>query len=279
MATLSTQSSMESCPLPTLERAQAPEARQEAIRAAALSLELRSSSAEEAARKAAALTVAEPIPDEIEIQSEWGQLLDASHPPLTSRQFDEHEIWLVENLFSTDECSVLMEKSEMYGYGKTHYPKAYRGNLRLLTTDSSLAEAIWHRLKPLVPSTVSCDGAVWDAVGLNECWRLAKYHPLDRFQGHCDASFSRSRQEQSMFTVNVYMNEGFEGGRTRFYLANPSLRKADLAVVPKTGLCLLFRQPPGQSYYHDGEQLQSGLKYLFRSDVMYRKRTPLRDAQ
>merc|ERR1712232_170217 len=123
----------------------------------------------------------------------------------------------------------------------------------------------------------SCDGAEWDVVGLNECWRLAKYHPGDRFQGHCDASFARSDDEMSMFTVNIYMNEGFRGGSTRVYFKDraiaPCMDSASCtAVTPKTGLCLLFRQPPGQSYYHDGEQLGSGLKYLFRSDVMYRKR-------
>merc|ERR1712217_374882 len=106
------------------------------------------------------------------------------------------------------------------------------------------------------------------------CWRLAKYHPGDRFQGHCDAAYERKRNvEQSMFTVNVYMNEGFDGGSTRFYLSDPQELKVDLSVVPKTGRCLLFRQPPGQAYYHDGEQLRTGFKYLFRGDVMYRKRS------
>lgn len=28
---------------------------------------------------------------------------------------------------------------------------------------------------------------------------------------------------------------------------------------------------PGANYYHDGEQVLSGNKFLFRSDVMYRK--------
>merc|ERR1712060_1013550 len=100
----------------------------------------------------------------------------------------------------------------------------------------------------------------------NECWRLAKYYPGDQFKGHCDAPFVRSNDEWSMLTVNIYMNGGFEGGATRFGTNNY------LSVTPEAGLCLLFRQPPGQQYYHDGEQLRSGVKYLFRSDVMYRRR-------
>ena len=35
----------------------------------------------------------------------------------------------------------------------------------------------------------------------------------------------------------------------------------------------MFRQPPGMDYLHDGEVVHSGYKYLFRTDVMY-KRSP-----
>lgn len=162
----------------------------------------------------------------------------------------------------------LLTEAERHGFGKTHYPKQYRGNLRLLTTDISLAAAVWERLRPLVPATLDIEGETWDACGLNECWRLAKYYPGDRFKGHCDAAFYRSDGERSMFTVNIYMNEEMAGGSTRFYFTDHGA--PDYAVTPQTVLCLLFRQPPGQQYYHDGEELVSGLKYLFRSDVMYR---------
>lgn len=274
MATLASQPGMEPCLKQTAERSERYRARQDGIKAAAMALEMRAASAEAAAEAAAALTVAPPVPREIEVKTKWGPLLDVSHPLLASQQFEKHEICSIENLFSPDECSILLEKSELHGYGTTNYAKAYRGNLRLMTTDTSLSDAVWRRLAPLVPATLSFNEAIWDAVGLNDCWRLAKYQPGDRFQGHCDASFSRSKQEQSMLTVNIYMNEGFKGGSTRFYLTDTSdRRKPDLAIVPQTGLCLLFRQPPGQQYYHDGEQLQSGFKYLFRSDVMYRRRS------
>merc|ERR1712166_323069 len=117
--------------------------------------------------------------------------------------------------------------------GATNYPKRYRGNLRLLTTDSGFADAVWQRLQPLVPAKLSLRGDIWEAIGLNECWRLAKYHENDQFMGHCDASFQRSAEEMSMLTVNIYMNGGFEGGSTRFYFGDADARKADLTIVPK----------------------------------------------
>lgn len=222
---------------------------------------------------------------EIEVKTEWIGCLETFQKPegfmnssLTAKQVDNHEIWLIDHFFSASECASLLKQAESHGFGTTHYPKQYRGNLRLLTTDFSLCGAVWQRLQPLVPATVRLDGQIWDACGLNEVWRLAKYYPGDRFGKHCDSCFDRppsqcsAGAEMSMLTVNIYMNGGFEGGKTRFYGLNDEVADPSFAVQPDTGVCLLFRQPPGQGYYHDGEELLSGVKYLFRSDVMYRQR-------
>lgn len=211
---------------------------------------------------------------EIKVKTEWASMLDPEAWPTGVTQPDEREIFLVEDLFTAQECQDLIAAGEEHGYGATNYAKAYRGNLRLITTDSSLAAAMWTRLQPFVPPTLECRGKAWDAVGLNEAWRLSKYHPGDCFQRHCDACFDRDDDEimeMSMLTVNIYMNSDFEGGSTRFY-ANNRISEANLTVEPKPGLCLLFRQPPEEMYYHDGERVVSGQKYLFRSDVMYRRR-------
>ena len=95
-----------------------------------------------------------------------------------------------------------------------------------------------------------------------------------------------------MFTVNIYMNsavkkeagessaaaaaggsgEGdFEGGATRFYESSQAPEPA-AAIEPEAGQCVVFRQPPHVSLNHDGERVRNGVKYLFRTDVMYRRR-------
>ena len=96
-----------------------------------------------------------------------------------------------------------------------------------------------------------------------------------RFGIHCDAVFSRSLSEKSFYTVNIYLNSGkteFEGGRTCFYNPKQKGRGYDMTVgVQATpGLALMFNQYPEQ-IYHDGEKVESGVKYLMRTDVMYRK--------
>ena len=87
---------------------------------------------------------------------------------------------------------------------------------------------------------------------------------------HCDANFVRSKDEQSLLTVNAYMNGSFTGGRTRFFAKRGDDREV-AAVQGQSGDCLLFLQPPAAALYHDGEEVASGQKYLFRSDVMYRR--------
>ena len=91
-------------------------------------------------------------------------------------------------IFSKDECKRLIESGEEIGFGKTNFQKEYRGNLRIISKDTSLSEAIWERLKPVIPATLTqkedffgkpSKETTWDAVGLNEVWRCAKYHPGD----------------------------------------------------------------------------------------------------
>ena len=217
---------------------------------------------------------------EIEVRTAWAPLLDTDAPVARVRpekagdaaKYADGRLISVDCVFTPDECERLVAAADAIGFGRTSYPKSYRGNMRLITVDESLAGAVWQRLRPLLPPTLKLEGDEWAACGLNECWRLAKYVPGDRFGAHCDAWFQRTDDEMSMYTVNVYMNAVPEphGGATRFYRERCSEAPV-LSVQPETGLGVVFRQPPGESLLHDGEQVFLGTKYLFRSDVMYRR--------
>ena len=180
---------------------------------------------------------------ETSVSSDWGSILEVRPAPITARTVGSDKIWLVDELLSKDECAQLISRAEAHGFGTTHYEHSYRGNLRLTTTDTSLAEAVWARLRAVVPPRLTltkpereadtywwdhypdAEGE-WDPYGLNECWRLAKYRAGDRFLCHCDEAYSPRAEAQSrdaearmsMLSVNIYMNSGFEGGRTRFFL-------------------------------------------------------------
>lgn len=217
---------------------------------------------------------------ERKITSNWSELCDSeapnttiSHQDTTGRELPENA-FILHDLFSESECIALIEAAETAaGFGSTTYRKEYRGNLRLITTDQSLTDVVFERLKGFMPNRVTIEGEEWELSGMNECWRLSKYYPGDRFGCHYDASFARSSDVQSIFTINTYMNGDFTGGHTRFY---DKLRNGkEVAAIKGTpGQCLIFMQPPGALLAHDGEALGDGLKYLFRSDVMYTKLPP-----
>lgn len=215
-----------------------------------------------------------PVKDEEKVRekivdSTWGECLEEFDENGLERVDLEHfsEAFCLYNVFSEEECEALVTKAEESGFGKTNFPQKYRGNLRLQNDDPQLAALLFERIRGQLPETIEMDDDTWHLMGLNTRFRNSKYYPGTVFEQHTDASFLLSLTEQSFFTVNIYMNEGFEGGHTRFFKNNEL--KGD--VTPVTGMALIFRQPPGQNYQHDGERVLSGLKYLLRTDVMYSK--------
>lgn len=68
----------------------------------------------------------------------------------------------------------------------------------------------------------------------------------------------------SWMTLMVYLNDGFEGGRTRFDFAD---EPEPISVSPVAGCALAFMH----DRLHEGEAVKSGAKYVLRTDVMYRK--------
>jgi len=128
----------------------------------------------------------------LNIECELGTLLNNNTTSITKQNIKhniplEYEAHYLENLFSQDECSALITETEKYGYRTTAYPQEYRGNLRIIINDKSLANIVWERVKPFIPSTVMLYNSQWEVIGLNECWRLSKYYPGDKFQKHTDA--------------------------------------------------------------------------------------------
>merc|ERR1719384_173052 len=77
----------------------------------------------------------------------------------------------------------------------------------------------------------------------------------------------------------IYLNNEFEGGDTRFYSDNQSRYRPGLpenlvhTLRPVKGSCLVFNH----RIVHDGEELLGGLKYILRTEVMYRHRSAFSD--
>ena len=182
---------------------------------------------------------------------------------MTARKVAEN-IFLIENVLSNDECDGFINESEIRGYQEATIEtekgsmliKDVRNNQRQLFSDEILASNLWNRIKEHVPTNIGKS----NAVGLNELFRFYKYKGGEKFKKHIDESFIRNEVEASYYTFMIYLNDGYIGGETRF---------EQLEIVGKKGMGLIFLH----SIPHEGCEVADGIKYVLRTDVMYRLAT------
>ncbi|AFZ17013.1 2OG-Fe(II) oxygenase [Allocoleopsis franciscana] len=190
--------------------------------------------------------------------------------------FVPDRLFTVSNILSPQECAEYITLTENIGYspagltvGQDEYMMApnVRNNDRVILDDEQRAADLWHRIAEYVPTRIDN----WTAIGLNERFRFYRYDPGQRFAPHGDGSYMRRNGDHSRLTFMIYLNDGFEGGDTRFYLNHNYFELLDpnvipdISVVPETGMALCFRH----ELRHEGARVIRGRKYVLRSDVMY----------
>lgn len=189
---------------------------------------------------------------------------------MTKKDLVRNKIFTIDNILSPAECAEYILLSENIGYtdapittirGFQMRPDI-RNNERVILDDPERASDLWKRVSAEIPSKIG----KWQAVGLNERFRFYRYDPGQRFAPHHDGSYRRSNGEESLLTFMIYLNEGFEGGETRFDLPYYYTEESSVSVVPVTGMALCFVH----ELQHEGTAVNEGRKYVLRSDVMYR---------
>ena len=173
----------------------------------------------------------------------------------------------VPEVLSADECSALIERIESLKPGVatvnthsgTRVRTETRNNDRVIFDDEHLAATLVDRVRNKVPGEIHGMALV----GANERFRCYRYKPGMRFAPHIDGAFFRSASEYSCYTFLVYLNEEFVGGETTF-LTEPEVR-----IRPQTGMGLIFQHP----IIHEGSIVTQGIKYVARTDLMYRNLT------
>ncbi|MCY1033434.1 2OG-Fe(II) oxygenase [Corallococcus sp. BB11-1] len=171
----------------------------------------------------------------------------------------------VERLLSAEECRVLIERIE--GVGPTAAPITtssgfvmrpdIRNNTRAMFDDVALAATLFERIAPHIPRRLERE---WEACGTNERLRCYRYDVGQYFAPHYDGAFVRHRDERSLLTFMVYLNDGMHGGATNFFSLGHS-------VTPSMGTALLFNH----HLLHEGAEVTEGRKYALRTDLMYRR--------
>lgn len=151
------------------------------------------------------------------------------------------------------------------------YNSNYRSNTRRIIYYDDLKDIIWDRVKSFMtaeqPHKVL--KSVWRVNGLNPQFRFCRYTPGQKFAPHYDGDFIIDSSEKSLYTFMIYLNGGFDGGATNFLSdsATAGPRGRVLASLPpQAGMLLVFEH----NIYHEGEELRTGVKYMMRSDLMYK---------
>lgn len=181
---------------------------------------------------------------------------------------DRTDIFLLRNFLSLAECEQHIAASEQHGYEEAAIStpagqvvvKSVRNNDRIIWDDPALAELWWKRCEEHLPVSFGN----WQRQGLNERFRFYRYTPGQTFKKHRDGSFQRRKGEESWMTLMVYLNDGYSGGRTRFWFAGNA---EETVVSPEAGSALIFMH----DRLHEGEIVTAGVKYVLRTDIMYSK--------
>jgi len=172
------------------------------------------------------------------------------------------DVFVVEELFTREECSAWITQSEDIGYcaatisgqRKKAVRREVRNNDRVILDSEELADSLWQRVSEFAPGRY----IIWESVGLNERFRFYRYDPGQRFDWHSDAVYQHVNGSQSWYTLLIYLNDDFDGGATGF---------KKFRVVPKVGSALFFMHKA----LHQGESVSKGRKYVLRTDVMFQK--------
>ena len=183
---------------------------------------------------------------------------------------------VIPGFLSPQECSSLIAESEARGFAcaENDYPPSYRNNDRQVLDSPELASRLLSRLQGLVPhamkpAAVATSASPWALDSINERFRFCRYLPGQQFEIHQDGVHHKSRLQQSCLTFLIYLSDAAEceGGDTLFYEAGPTSNAQPVAkVAPRAGSLIVF----DHRLWHAGARVTSGVKYILRSDVLYR---------
>lgn len=174
---------------------------------------------------------------------------------------------LLRDALSADDCRQLVARLERRGFSPTGhaYPADYRDNDRLVFDDPALADRWFAAWRDRLPTELTIDGERWVLAGLNPRFRACRYRGGQGFCVHRDGPWVPTEDRRTWLTLQVYLNDGFTGGRTRFYPTPAAPPHAD--VTPRRGDAIVF----DHRAWHDGEPVPDGTKYVLRTDVVYRR--------
>ena len=210
---------------------------------------------------------------------------------------DSDRAIIVRGVLTPVECKRVIASIEKAGLtslqkerGDERYSSRNRVCNRTIMNDSAFSSLLETRLKDYILPSLSISvnssendktlpikrnmAGDWHLDSVNPRWRGCRYDPGGFFAPHYDDGFSDGTRK-TFVTIMTYLNtiKDGQGGRTCFWIdknyenvRDNTLGEPDECFCPQAGDVLLFYQ----HIMHKGERLDHGVKYMIRSDVLYK---------
>lgn len=181
--------------------------------------------------------------------------------------YDEFAYLLRDHL-SASKCAEMLRAADEVGWSpalvgrdQKYRPKIRKCD-RAMVMDEDMAKKLFEDVKHLLPESLGTP------VGVNPLFRYLRYEPGEFFAPHHDGTYVDAEGNESRVTIQMYLNDGYEGGHTVFYKdAWFGDGVEAYRHVPRRGDVMLFEQ----SILHEGAPVILGTKLCVRTEIMFAK--------
>lgn len=165
----------------------------------------------------------------------------------------KNKLFILPNFLTESQCDSIIS------FSQDRFKKKKFNRHCFCFSSEKLAQQIEINMKKFIPlrhetSTFS---------HINSTFRVVKYDEGGELSAHWDHPYITIRNEKqlcfSRYSVVVYLNDMFNGGKTHFY------EHDGITIIPQTGSCLVL----DQFLTHEGQVVTKGNKYILRFDIMY----------
>eukprot|EP01119_Soliformovum_irregulare_P018518 TRINITY_DN5698_c0_g1_i7.p1 TRINITY_DN5698_c0_g1~~TRINITY_DN5698_c0_g1_i7.p1 ORF type:complete len:700 (-),score=151.24 TRINITY_DN5698_c0_g1_i7:21-2120(-) len=206
---------------------------------------------------------------------------DRKDPKRCDHELAQSRVFTVDGFLSDDECRHYLAEAEQLGFESLNkeFKVDHRNNLRTSAHSPELAAVLFDRVKCVLnrhdvegvrPIGQGNEGH-WFPTGMDPWFKFSKYDVGTYFHAHMDLPYYISEDERTIYTVMIFLNDDFEGGKTNFFQRDePASKDEDvmLSIEPKMGRAIIFNHDTR----HAGAILTRGCKYIMRSEIIFRRK-------
>lgn len=166
-------------------------------------------------------------------------------------------IRIIDNFLTNEECNKYIELINNFIMKKNIPFSNSANNFNHKYTDINLSQEFYDKcIEKNVLENI-------DTLGPNKLIMVSKYQKGENFGLHTDTGlyYNIEDQTKTRYTLLIYLNDDFDGGKTIFYTDNFEISKT---ISPKKGSCLLF----DIDLWHEGKEVLNGTKYWIGIEII-----------